>query len=333
MSNALLTIAIPSYNRPIELERCLASIEMINQTELIEVLIVDDDSMNRDPISEVVNRYQGISPYKIRFHKNGKNLGFDKNISKLIEISSTKYVMLMSDDDAFIAGGLQSVIDALFNSNVGMLFTSFIDQSRSLILRNHKLTLNISAGRSSINKYIYDSIMFSGLVFRRDLLVNLNYIDSIKNYIQVYYFLFLMNHYESIYLNSPLFYAFGDGENGFGKNLIESNDRLANRDGLYSNIEFHKGLISTIRTYDREFNQTIISSFRLHYQIRTLTKLIQAKRGGTKELFNYFKEIKNLGLGLNIIPLIYIVTIMVLGSRLSSWLYNIVLEKLLKKAN
>jgi glycosyltransferase involved in cell wall biosynthesis len=297
----------------------------------VEILIIDDASKNLDEIAKVVHKHLDLLPYKTRFIKNEVNLGFDNNLAKLMDMSSSKYVMFMSDDDEFISGGLKLLIAKLIDLNVGMIYTSFIDKSRGLVLREHGTSFKIMYGEDSLKSYIYDSIMFSGLVFERQLLSRIKIVDGIKNYVQVFYFMYLMHHYDVYYINNPLFYANGDGENGFGLNSDSLNERLANRRGLYSNLEFHKGLISTIRTYDEQFNINLIRQFGFKYQLRTFPKLLEARHSGRRELLKYYKEIRSLRLGRNFIPYFYMVFISIFGAKFSSNLYHFAISRLLKK--
>lgn len=322
MKIPILTIAIPSYNRPLELRRCLNSIEAISNLENLEILIIDDASNKISDIAQVVNEESFNLPYKISFIVNEVNLGFDLNIAKLINTANSKYIMLMSDDDAFLPGGLDLVVNQLIHFDGGLLFTSFIDKSTGRLFRSHKSNFKIPKGMHSVNKYIYDAIMFSGLVFNRQYIVKLTLDASIKNYIQVFYFSYLMVNYESSYMKHTLFCAYGDGDNGFGNDAKSENLRLANRRDLYSDIEFHKGLISTIKAFDRKFNSNTLKSFELKYQFRTLPKLIQAKQNGFNELFLYYKEIKTLGLRYLFIAKVYVLIIAIIGGRLTTKLYK-----------
>lgn len=93
----LLTIAIPTYNRPKTLKQAL---DMISEQydESIEVLICDDST--DDNVHNVVIDSQKKIP--IRYIKNNTNLGFDRNFLQCFKEAKGKYVLLMGDDDILI---------------------------------------------------------------------------------------------------------------------------------------------------------------------------------------------------------------------------------------
>ena len=77
--NPVLTIGITSYNRVVELARCLYSIQT-DHPDLIEVIVSEDQSPERTCIKEVTETYARTVNHMVRIHLNPKNLGFDKNI-------------------------------------------------------------------------------------------------------------------------------------------------------------------------------------------------------------------------------------------------------------
>ena len=95
-----------------ELERCLRSIDS-KQTEKIEVIVSEDCSPQRDEICKVVNDYAKNSPYHVVLNKNEHNLGYDRNLRKLISLASGEYVMYLSDDDCLFPGKLDEFIQCL----------------------------------------------------------------------------------------------------------------------------------------------------------------------------------------------------------------------------
>jgi glycosyltransferase involved in cell wall biosynthesis len=92
----LLTIAVPTYNRPKELkllnDNFLAKIALTHQGG-IEVLVCDNSdehtaSENRNNLCE-----------QIKYHKNMHNLGYSKNIVHCLERSQSEWIWIISDDD------------------------------------------------------------------------------------------------------------------------------------------------------------------------------------------------------------------------------------------
>jgi abequosyltransferase len=96
----LLTIAIPTFNRPNFLNQQLAwlgkSIEGF-QSEC-EIIISDDGST--DNTNDIINKWQPVFGNAIfRLHINSQNIGPVRNIARCISLATSKYVWVVGDDD------------------------------------------------------------------------------------------------------------------------------------------------------------------------------------------------------------------------------------------
>jgi abequosyltransferase len=79
------SICIPAYNRAHHLSRLLDSI-FAQDFEDFNIVICEDYSGERKAISEIVLRYSQAHPGTIAYYENEKNLGYDGNIRKLVEM-------------------------------------------------------------------------------------------------------------------------------------------------------------------------------------------------------------------------------------------------------
>jgi abequosyltransferase len=78
----LLSICIPVYNRPQQLDLLLHSVDC--DARLIEIVICEDCSHGRDEIRQRVVEFKVQSPYQVRYIENQRNLGYDGNIRELL---------------------------------------------------------------------------------------------------------------------------------------------------------------------------------------------------------------------------------------------------------
>lgn len=108
MSSPFLSICIPSYNRPGELQNLLASIDC--NPEEVEVVICEDLAPKRDEVRAMVTDFSASSAYPIYYHENPTNRGFDSNLRRLVECATGEYIMFMGDDDLFVPGALDPFI-------------------------------------------------------------------------------------------------------------------------------------------------------------------------------------------------------------------------------
>jgi abequosyltransferase len=117
----LLTIAIPTYNRAQYLEKCL--MQIINQldgidADLLEILVSDNHSSDETElmVKEYLNRYPNL-----RYMKNSKNIGPDRNISQCFLESRGKYVLILGDDDIISDDYLKVIFKYLLNAEYGVI--------------------------------------------------------------------------------------------------------------------------------------------------------------------------------------------------------------------
>lgn len=90
-----VTIAIPTFKRPLLLEHALES--AINQTnfEDYEIIVVDNDpDINNVPL--VIQKYQRDNLY---YFKNEANVGLYSNWNRCIELARGDYISILNDDD------------------------------------------------------------------------------------------------------------------------------------------------------------------------------------------------------------------------------------------
>lgn len=110
LSGGVLDIYVPTYHRPNKLKVCLNSIcsEIENSylERYITVHVSSNDSMDKIT-NQVMQNYD--KPY-IYFHKNEKNLGIDINHDLIYQYCSSKYVLLLGDDDFLLENSLQAIL-------------------------------------------------------------------------------------------------------------------------------------------------------------------------------------------------------------------------------
>lgn len=201
--------------------------------------------------------------------------------------SGSKYVLLLSDDDYIDSDYLISFIEVLYEKKPDILISPYqaIDLHRN---GEHYF------GSYSID-VLYDSILFSGLTFKTELIQlnekEINFLEK-SIYIQVY----LLCKYwssNSQYFNSPLIITGSDGENFFGKSQSTSSmSSLTNRDDLMSNIYYHVYFQRVVFECLSTYYPKLINEFMKSYGIRLVSHFIRVRLAINH--INYFKCIFEL---------------------------------------
>lgn len=326
-----LSICITSYNRVNELKRCLESVDS-EHSERIEIVVSEDCSPRKSEISEVVERFKANSEYNVLYNSNEVNLGYDRNLGKLIALAKGKYILFMSDDDAFISKSIDKIMDKLFTLECPMAFAPFYSYTVQKHERKYKRGFNIEPGIENVKKYIYSSILFSGLIFERNkvLIYDSEPFHNLM-YFQVYLFFSVLHKHGGTYLDIPLINCINDGENAFG--ISESsikNTLLADRKSIFSNLEYHKGLIQVINIFDEDNGTDVIQAFEKEYSLRTYAGLSTARKAGKKEFKIYWHELNALDIQLTMTVKMYYWSLKVFGSNICDVAYDIPKKLLLK---
>lgn len=97
----MITFGIPSFNRAAYLAPLIESIFKCNLNEF-EVLVVEDCSPERALIKIEINKLQdrfSSNTKTIRYVENASNLGYDKNLKKIVNEALGEYVIFIGNDD------------------------------------------------------------------------------------------------------------------------------------------------------------------------------------------------------------------------------------------
>lgn len=109
MSIAEITILIPTYHRPALLLRAIDSI--VNQSFSNFIIRIHDNGSDSETLTLMSNIISNDS--RIKYHRHPENIGALKNFQSLIDEVATPFYSVISDDDFFLPGHLESGIKCL----------------------------------------------------------------------------------------------------------------------------------------------------------------------------------------------------------------------------
>lgn len=136
-TNGLLTIIIPCYNGERYLNRCISSLNELNED--ISILFINDGST--DSSKEIISEYIESKPNAYLINKiNG---GYSSAINCGLDHCGTEYVMFLGVDDEIIANGINSICYNLQAHNPDILaFTTIkvYDDNKSVGRETDDLT-------------------------------------------------------------------------------------------------------------------------------------------------------------------------------------------------
>ena len=204
LSQPMLSICIPTYNRAGKLDICINSIfSQIGNDDSIEVLIINNAST--DTTEEVILKYASI--YKnLTYIKNEINIGGDRNIYKALEKARGSYIFLHGDDDIFFNDTIYPILDIIKNNlTCGIIFVNVLKDNKEVKISN-------GMGNYLRETSIY-STFISSLIFKREEYLKLEDRDLFveKNFNQVYLqYSIIRNNSQFCIINNSAFYYLGN---------------------------------------------------------------------------------------------------------------------------
>ena len=112
-SEPFVTIGLPTYNRPVGLQKCLESI--LKQTYSNLEIIISDNCSTDEAVQNVIKQY-AAKDGRIKHFQQPVNIGLEENFNFVYAKASADYFIWMSDDDYFDANYVQTCVMFLVNN-------------------------------------------------------------------------------------------------------------------------------------------------------------------------------------------------------------------------
>lgn len=169
----LISVCIPTYNRPAELTTLLESITA-QEGDDFEIVVSDDCSPRSTEIETAVDQSRSTNPsIPHTFHRNDRTLGYDANLRRLLHLAKGEYCLFMGDDDFLLPGAIQQVRAVIQNhAGVGVVLRSYYSVDRVTrrvrdIHRHFSSSRLFPAGVQSVAALFRRSVHISGYTVHR----------------------------------------------------------------------------------------------------------------------------------------------------------------------
>lgn len=167
-ANPLVSIGIPTYNRPIGLARTLDLIT--KQTYQNIEIIISDNATEGNLIESIVEPFLKYDN-RIKFFKQNENMGAAFNFKFVLDNSSGDYFMWAADDDYWTFDFIEFSLSQI--SNHAAFFSSYCVKTPSKILNVDDLPiLNGQKDSEQVQRFIESpcSSMIYGIFIRENLI-------------------------------------------------------------------------------------------------------------------------------------------------------------------
>lgn len=282
----LISIVVLSYNRPAQIKRILENLVGVISDD-IKLIIKDDRSPRVDEINKIVEEHKGSIGFEVELYLNSKNLGYDRNLLDSFYITDSDYVFLLSDDDYILGDNFDELISIISKKENDVYFTPYYNGN----IVNRKKDKGYSEG--DFKNIIYNSILFSGLIFNRNAVLRLEKnIDFLADciYTQVYLASLLAYNSKSYgFAPENVLFLGGDGENFFGKNQSAVNsDILSDRDKITSNMNYQPFLLKVVDEIAHKTHPKIKKLFLSEYSKRLISYGLKARSAGISVYYEFY---------------------------------------------
>lgn len=324
-NNIRITIAIPSYKRPNELRYLLNTIYDSDDIPF-EIAISDDDSSAEYRIEEICMSWRNKFEQKgiiFSLSKNAENIGYDRNIRKLINVSKGDYVTLIGNDDAITKEGIGNLKRYLSeNAGVFAISRTFVKFENSLDevvgvsrFAGEDQVFNVS--NSKPNVYFRLGAYFGGITFNKQWAIakNTEQYDG-----TLYYQIYLCGcaYYESGigYIALPIVGGRVGGIPLFGNSATERGIHVPGSYSAKARANMWTQVLRIAHDIDDKYG---VDSYRyIAHELRTRMSfhvLEMYCHKSASELFDLFIELRKLKLVYHLLPLTLFVLVLVFRSN------------------
>lgn len=164
-THPLLSICIPTRNRPNELSQLLESIASQPHPE-IEVVV--SDNSDTDETLDVLSKFK--STLQIQTLKQSSYVSFGENLYSAVSLAKGAYVWLMGDDDLIADGAIQTILHRIHDARLDCLLVNTsvwnFDFSVQLIANSFQMSDEGRSSKAICSRFSYlNKIHFGVLTF------------------------------------------------------------------------------------------------------------------------------------------------------------------------
>lgn len=325
-SKYFVSICIPSYNRPIELKRALASIDVVKYANDIEIVICEDFAPKRLEVRNVVTEYIKQVSYSVNYVENETNYGHGKNWRQCSNQAKGEYLIYMGDDDAFISGALDVYIDWLMqHRDLGYVlrsYTNINEKGRLNYFRYYSNDIFFEPGIKPYIEFFYKSVLMSGFTIKREYVLpyTIDLLDSTL-FFQLYLVAEICMKYPSGYCNTPIAQWISDGTMFFGTNEKEKELYTPGKSSA-TNPHILDNFFKISQYIDKKYNIDSTSLLKKELSKYIYPYMSMQRKYGMKHMNSYCKELKKMGLAISPYFYIYYIGLTLFGEKICQLLID-----------
>lgn len=318
----LLSICIPSYNRPESLIQLLQSVDA--NTDLIEIVIAEDAAPLRENVRKQVLQFREASNYAINYHENKQNLGYDANLRNLVQLAKGDFILFMGDDDLFKSGALDHFLAFLqSHSNFNYILRSYEIQHSDGVIEIFKYfpsSTILKAGIDSACFLFKRSVSIAGFTVGRKKALELatDQFDGSLLY-QLHLVLSIAYFEDTIFCEIPVArvtQSFRKNNTAFGTAEKESKF-TPGKISQENSIRFTEGFFEISRNFDEKNRTDITEMIKRDLSKYSYPILSIQRKNGFFSFISYFVKLaKRTGINKTWHYYFYSIVLLLLGEKI-----------------
>jgi abequosyltransferase len=323
MDQPLISICIPSYNRPRELHNLLTSIDC--RPGEVEVVICEDLAPKREEVRTIVTAFAASSIYKICYQENTKNLGFDANLRRLVECAKGEYILFMGDDDLFVPKALDQFIDFVkLHHGRPYVLRSYLTvhpDGRTEYFRYLPKSQSLAANEATVAWLFKRSVSLCGFTIMRTKALEFatDDLDGTLLY-QVYLMAQVCLKQGAVYCDIPITHAvqtFRSDKPMFGNSDAEKSRFTPGSVSHDNSLNFTKAYFEVTAYLDKQHNTNLTERVRIDLSKYSYPFLSIQRKRGILSFLQYSKRLENeAGFGCTLYFYLYKWALVFFGERI-----------------
>ncbi|MEI6752097.1 MAG: glycosyltransferase family 2 protein [Paludibacter sp.] len=164
----LVTICIPVYERYDYFEESIDS--ALNQTVKCNVIVIDNASSH----TKFKDFVEGKELSYLQYYRNDENVGMVKNWNRGIELSKTKWVSILHDDDALDIRFIEVILDSISKEDSRVAYS--VECYIGPIFNQSNFIINNEVSSLEVDKSVFlmgNLTPFPGVVFDKEVAIGL----------------------------------------------------------------------------------------------------------------------------------------------------------------
>lgn len=290
----LISICIPSYNRPETLGRLLRSVDT-KYNDKVQIVICEDKAPKRLEVRAVVDAFKAETKYDVKYVENEPNLGHGKNFRQCVKQAEGEYVTYMGDDDAFVPGKLDGFVEFMEqNRQLGYVLRAWVSNQGDF-----KYYDGLKYFEPSVETYeafFLKSVFMSGFTIKRDYAYELPVVEELDDTLlyQLYMMAEVVMKYPSAYYPEIFVRDVGDGVSFFGASNTEKNKYEAGK-LVSNNINFIKSFLKITEYIDNKHGIDSTAYLKMQMSKYSYPMMSFTRPYGKRQFKDHCMKLRELG--------------------------------------